>query len=205
MRLKSFQVKDYRSIASTFEIGSANNLTIVGPNNEGKSNLVTALVTALRLLEDHSRYARRGRFRTLGRSISRAYDWQNDYPLQLQQRADAHTTFKLKVTLDQDDQVQFLESVESNINDNLPITIRIGRDNIPQFEVNKPGKGYAAPTKKSAQIAAFIGSKLSINYIAAIRTARDSARSVEALVSQALKQVEKTPEYIDALKPTIPR
>lgn len=199
MRLKSFQVKNFRSIGSTFEIGSDTNLTIVGPNNEGKSNLVTALVTALQLLEDHSREAGRTRIRTIGRPLSRAYDWQRDYPLKSQEKTVADTTFRLKFNLDKADQEEFFQVVGSNINENLPISIHIGRNNYPTFEVNKPGKGYASLTGKSAHIASFIGSKLSINYIPAIRTARDSAKSVEGLVSQALRRVEKTPEYVDAL------
>ena len=200
MRLKSFQVKDYRSIGSTFEIGCTNNLTIVGPNNEGKSNLVTALVTALRLLEDHSRNAIRDRIRTIGRPISRAYEWTTDYPLRLQRDQQGTTTFKLKFTLDDADQAEFLSVVGSNINDTLPITMKIGQYDRPIFEVNKQGKGYASLNGKSAQIAAFIGSKLSINYIPAIRTARESAKTVEALVSQALRKVERTPEYAQALE-----
>jgi predicted ATPase len=200
MRLKSFQVQDYRSIASTFEIGSLSNLTVVGPNNEGKSNLVTALVTALRLLEDHSREARLGSLRVLGRRVSGAYEWQRDYPLRMQDRESADSVFKLKFILDEDDQQEFLHAVGSSINDNLPITVKIGRDNRPRFEVNKPGKGYSSLNGKSAQIAAFVGSKLSINYIPAVRTARDSAKSVEGLVSSALRQVEKTPEYVTAMQ-----
>lgn len=199
MRLRSFQVKDYRSIKSTLEINSSSNLTIVGPNNEGKSNLVTALVTALRLLEDHATRGRLG-MRTIGQSREQVYNWERDCPLYLQGKKEAGSVFRLKFVLDKKDQDEFFAAVGSTCNENLPITIKIDRSNRPSFEVNKPGKGYISLNGKSEQIARFIGSKLSINYISAVRTARDSARSVEGLVSTALRQVERTPQYIEALQ-----
>lgn len=200
MRLKSFKVKDFRSIASTLEISAASNLTIVGPNNEGKSNLVNSLVASLKLLEEHSKTAEFVRMRAIGRRTPPdVYRWNRDYPVNLQENADGETEFKLKFDLDKADQEEFYRVLGSSINNNLPITIHIGRNNLPRFQVNKPGKGYASLTARSAQIAAFIGSKLSINYISAVRTARDSARSVEDLVSTALRRVERSPEFIQAL------
>src|SRR5690606_37155140 len=90
---------------------------------------------------------------------SRVYQWERDYPVDGQSSASCKTEFKLKFLLDRNDREEFYRSLGSSINENLPITIRIGRDNMPAFEVNKPGKGYASLTRKSAQIAAFIGSK----------------------------------------------
>jgi predicted ATPase len=199
MRLRSFKVKDYRSIKSTLEIDSSSNLTIVGPNNEGKSNLVTALVTALQLLENHARSVRPTGLR-LAPMPQRVYVWERDCPLALQKRQGAASVFQLKFEMDDNDQEEFYQAVGSKCNKTLPITVKIDRTNRPSFEVNKPGKGYVALNGKSEQIARFVGSKLSINYITAVRTARDAARSVEGLVSAALRQVERTPEYVTALK-----
>lgn len=199
MRLRSFKVNDYRSIKSTLEIDSSSNLTIVGPNNEGKSNLVTALVTALRLLENHARSVGT---RGLGSafSVQRVYSWERDCPLALQKRSGAASVFRLKFELDTNDQEEFYQFVGSRCNETLPITVKVDRTNRPTFEVNKPGRGYVALNGKSEQIAGFIGSKLSINYITAVRTARDAAKSVEGLVSAALRQVERSPEYMTALE-----
>lgn len=201
MRLERFQVKNYRSIKSTRWISLQNSLTVIGPNNEGKSNLVRALVTSLKLLEElaspsFSLQSRAGRFRRVGRS----YEWEKDCPVDLQGDQSAETQFRLEFSLNDQDAEEFYGEIGSSINQKLPITITIGRSHVPSFEVNKPGKGYAVLSGKSAQIGRYIGSRLSINYIPAVRTARDSAASVERLVSSALRRVEKTPEYQEALR-----
>ena len=201
MRLQQFKVARYRSIKNTLPIALQHNITIIGPNNEGKSNLVRALVTSLQLLAEHAQFPRRARVSSASiRRANRSYNWESDFPLDLQDQLHGYSEFKLDFELSKDDQAEFLDIIGSSINNKLPITVQIGRNSIPLFQVNKPGKGYAALTNKSSEIAAFIGSKLSINYIPAIRTARDSARSVETLVSSALRKVENTPEYLSALE-----
>jgi putative ATP-dependent endonuclease of the OLD family len=201
VHLKRFKVSNYRSIRSTPLIKVSTNLTIIGPNNEGKSNLVRALVTGLELLEEHASGPRRmGAARLSLVSKSRAYEWVRDFPIDRQEKLTLETEFKLEFHLDESDRAEFSRELGSHINDNLPITIRIGRSQVPEFVVNKPGKGFGALTKKSSEIAAFIGSKLSINYIPAVRTAGHSARSVELLVSSALRRVERTDEYREAMK-----
>lgn len=200
MRLERFQVKNYRSIKSTRWIALQNSLTVIGPNNEGKSNLVRALVTSLKLLEELTAprviIESRNRYRRYGRS----YSWEQDCPIDLQQEQDTDTIFRLEFSLNDTDIEEFNSEIGSSINQKLPITVSIGRNHVPRFEVNKPGKGYAVLSGKSSQIARFIGSRLSINYIPAVRTARDSANSVEQLVSSALRRVEKTADYQQALR-----
>lgn len=201
MKLKRFKVRNYRSIRLTPLMPFDNNLTIIGPNNEGKSNLVRALVTSLQLLEELADFPKRvGRARANYVFRTRIYEWERDCPLGLQGKEVAESEFKLEFDLDAEDQIEFYKTIGSSINNHLPITITVGREMRPRFEVNKPGKGYKSLTDKSSEIAAFIGSKLSINYIPAVRTANDSARSVEKLVSAALRKVEKTPAYIEAMR-----
>ena len=199
MKLKKFQVKNYRSIRSTPTISLEKNLTIIGPNNEGKSNLVRSLVTALRVLEEH----RTSRVMIANPRFRRAlnsYDWEVDCPIDLQDKRDTKTVFNLQFSLTDNDIEEFASSIGSTVNEHLPITITIGRDHIPEFEVNKQGKGKAVLSRKSPQIARFIGSRLSINHIPAVRTARDAARAVERLVSLSLRSIESTPEYKQALE-----
>ena len=202
MRLERFQIKNYRSIKSTRWISLQNSLTVIGPNNEGKSNLVRALVTSLKLLEELGSpvFAPVTQSRLRVRRPGRAYDWDKDCPLDLQENQDTQTEFKLEFSLNAEDIYEFSDEIGSSINQKLPITISIGRNHVPSFEVNKPGKGFAVLSGKSRQIARYIGSRLSINYIPAVRTARDSAASVERLVSSALRRVERTQEYQDALQ-----
>jgi putative ATP-dependent endonuclease of OLD family len=201
MRLERFKVSNFRSLKSTKWISLRNSLTVIGPNNEGKSNLVKAMVAALQLLEELTLgQSRVPIFNSRFRRTSQVYNWTRDCPLDLQEKETTETEFKLEFSLNQDDIRDFYQHIGSTINNKLPITVTIGRNGTPRFEVNKPGKGYATLSAKSPKIAAFIGSKLSINYIPAVRTARDSARSVEGLVSSALRKVERSLEYQSAMR-----
>lgn len=52
MRLKAFSVRNYRSIRQAARIPVRADLTVlVGPNNEGKSNLLRALALATSTLD----------------------------------------------------------------------------------------------------------------------------------------------------------
>src|SRR4051812_10024510 len=50
MKLVSFAVKNYRSITGTSKLHIREGITtLIGPNNEGKSNVLRAMVTALQI------------------------------------------------------------------------------------------------------------------------------------------------------------
>lgn len=90
MKLVAFTVKNYRSIQSTPRIALFDLTVLVGPNNEGKSNLLSALVRALSLAQDRNVGIRR----TLLGSHS-AYDYERDFPVGLRD-----STKKLATRLD---------------------------------------------------------------------------------------------------------
>lgn len=88
MHLKSFSVEKYRSITSAKKIEVGQSTILVGPNNEGKSNLLRALVTAMNILT-HERYSgRTAQTRTTGVLYRRKiYDWETDFPVKLQKKS----------------------------------------------------------------------------------------------------------------------
>jgi AAA ATPase-like protein len=209
LRLKRFSVQNYRSIRSTPRIDIGQNLTIIGPNNEGKSNIVRALVTALKILEDH---ARRGDLlggllggrlsQPTGRSLlgrPNHYDFSRDCHVEFQTKKDPLTHFYLEFELDDRDIDDFHEQIGSAINEFLPIEIIVGRDETPKFEVKKQGKAKKVFQKKSVPIAKFIGSRLSINHIPAIRTADEAVRAVSLLASTSIRRAENDPRYKEAI------
>jgi hypothetical protein len=55
MELVSFSVQNYRSITKANRIEIGRSTVLVGPNNEGKSNVLRALVTAMEVLKTGSR------------------------------------------------------------------------------------------------------------------------------------------------------
>ncbi|MBU2624364.1 MAG: AAA family ATPase [candidate division Zixibacteria bacterium] len=50
MRLKEFSAQNYRSITTAYNLPLSEYTVLVGPNNEGKSNILRALGLGLKLL-----------------------------------------------------------------------------------------------------------------------------------------------------------
>jgi putative ATP-dependent endonuclease of the OLD family len=209
VRLIRFSVRNYRSIKSTPRINVDQNLTIIGPNNEGKSNIVRALVAALRILEEHGESRRSigiggialrplsNPARHLRRESS--YDWTSDCHVGLQNVDGASTSFYLEFQLSDLDVSEFYKDINSTINGFLPIEIHIDRLNVPYFEVKKQGKAKAFLQERSAEVARFVGKRLSINHIPAVRTADEAIAAVSALASTSLRRVQNHPDYQEAL------
>ena len=84
VRIVSVTVENFRSITAARRIPISNLTTLVGPNNEGKSNILRALVVAMTLLiarRDPQRRLRMSRFRRSYRRGVNSYDWPLDFPL----------------------------------------------------------------------------------------------------------------------------
>lgn len=94
MKLISFSIKNYRSITATEKINLTDLNILLGPNNEGKSNILTALALGLSLLSRR----RRGRglfFRHLPnhkRETEERYNWERDFPINLQKNSKRQKT-----------------------------------------------------------------------------------------------------------------
>lgn len=196
MKLVAFSVKNYRSIQSTPRIALSDLTVLVGPNNEGKSNLLSALVCALSLAQDRNVGARRT---LLGRSS--VYDYERDFPVNLRSEASrASTRFELEFDLDTADRAAFRSVVGSRMNGTLPIQIAIGKDGGMSYAVKKQGPAQKSLNGKRGVIANFIAERLQFQYIEAVRDEMKSRAIVENMVSRALATLETNPEYQKALK-----
>ena len=201
MKLVSFSAKNYRSITSAHKIAFSDVTTLIGRNNEGKSNLLKALGTAMVLLQKHAA-GKNGlkRIRTL-LGPDDTYQWKRDFPIQLQHRKSSiHTVLNLEFQLTEDELNEFYSEIKSNLNGLLPLEIMLGKDNEPQFRVVKSGKGAKSLTQKSERIAQFIASRIHFSYIPAVRTEKDTLDLIGALVEQELRTLEDDLSYKDAIE-----
>ena len=99
MRLISFSVTNFRSITNMHTISLSNLTTLVGKNNEGKSNILTALQFSMDILMDYvsSRIVRRSN-----------YNWQRDFPIQLQcRKRNIESIFNLVFRLENNELEEF--------------------------------------------------------------------------------------------------
>lgn len=86
MSLVSFAVRNFRSIKKTGTLRFHDGLTtLIGPNNEGKSNILLALVAALEVASrlDQYTFLKGGRLRPTY-SGERIYRWHTDFPISQQ-------------------------------------------------------------------------------------------------------------------------
>ena len=132
---------------------------LVGPNNEGKSNLLNALVVAMEVLTS-GRLLRSGRIARFYASSSASYKWKRDFPMQLQSsNPDGESVFELEFLLDEQEVGQFKMETGSSLNHTLPIRVAVGQL-ASKVTVRKKGRGGKALSAKQVRIAQFVSSRL---------------------------------------------
>jgi putative ATP-dependent endonuclease of the OLD family len=198
MKLTYFSIKDYRSISKAELRNLKSTAILIGPNNEGKSNILQGLNACLMLLGE-------GQFTRSHDSLSmrydrESYDWQIDYPIAKQER-DPHgeSVFVMYFSLTGAEQQAFQAATGSSLNNVLPIELRFGlRD--ATFKVLKQGRGGKTLSKKREKICQFITTTLDYVYIPAVRTAESSQGLVNTLVSRELRVLDKNPRYLELIR-----
>lgn len=196
MRLESFSVENFRSITQANKLPLSNSTVLIGPNNEGKSNILRALNAAMFALT-RSRVAPSGRRTASG--LFRVYDWERDFSLSLRKsKTNQETKVTLDFILDEDEIRDFKLEVGSNLNGVLPVAIILGKEDI-DVRIMKQGKGSITLNSKRDRIATFLASRIQFNYMPAVRTADHSAKIVDNIISAAISELEEDIDYIEAI------
>jgi hypothetical protein len=202
MKLESITVENFRSITKAYKIRLSNRTVLVGPNNEGKSNVLLALVTAMNILTNEravgALHAGQSRFR-LGQG--RLYEWERDFPIHLQgDQPEGVSAIVLEFGLAPEELAEFRTQIRSRLSGTLPIRIELGPNSTTQVRVYKKGPGAEALSKSSPAIAAFVSERIRLEHIPAVRTASSAQDVVENLVAQQLRRLEKNEDYQKAVK-----
>jgi putative ATP-dependent endonuclease of OLD family len=204
MKLTSIQVENFRSIIKTQVLILGRHLTsIIGPNNEGRSNLLRAIVLAMECLRGFRGASDLG-LRVTESGIMRlqrnTYDWQNDFPQGLQAKyPDGHTTLTLTFELSVSERDTFKKACGNAINNDLPIQIEIGLKGA-RFRVRKPGRGAKSYERSSIKIARFISENFEFEYIPAIRPGQMSLEIVGNLLERELAVLAEDEKYKESIK-----
>lgn len=198
MKLVSFSVTNYRSISKAKDLMLKQELVIVGKNNEGKSNLLKAISTAMQIVKYN------GNNRVLinafgNRRSDSLYIWERDFPLQFQGRTSGtESIFRLYFRLEGNELQEFQNELKIRGNEDIPIEIRIGKDNKPKLKVLK--RGTSSYNEKSTQVTEFISKKISFNYIQAIRTDDTAMNALTNVIASELADLNRNEEYLKAKK-----
>lgn len=197
MKLVAFSVRNYRSIQSTPRIALSELTVLVGPNNEGKSNLLSALVCALTLAQERNPTVRR----TLLGGANAPYQFDRDFPIGLRDaKKKVATKFELEFELDAGDKSAFKATVGSKLNGTLPIQISVSMEGVTTYSVKKQGPVQKTLNSKRIEIGRFIAERLQFQYIGAVRDEEQSRSIVESMVARALATLESDVGYQAALK-----
>lgn len=202
MRLVSFTVVKYRSITKAHKISVRRQTVLVGPNNEGKSNLLRALVIAMRVLTRSRGVSTGPQTRSLVRlSASSLFDWERDYPLHLQgTQPQGKSEISLEFELTAEEIQEFRREIRSELNGTLPLRISLPREGPASIVVVKRGPGGRTLTSKSRIIAEFVSKRVDFEHIPAVRTALSAQEIVSEMLARALQSLDSDSEYVNALE-----
>ncbi len=144
MRLVSFTVRNFRSITDAYKLPLSDLAVLVGPNNEGKSNVLKAIVMALNIISRSEIRAEKGRlvrYRYAAGTRTFRYEWQRDYPMPLQSTMpEGRSEFTLEFGFTDDELREFRSAVQTNLATNLKLKLSLGTEDA-KLEVLIQGRG----------------------------------------------------------------
>lgn len=196
MKLVSFTVTNYRSITSAYKISLQNYNVLVGKNNEGKSNLLTALSIAMRAMMLHANSIQETGYL---KNYRVSYNWKRDFPLQFQDRKNKlDSIIRLNFRLEHDEALEFTKKTGIRSSEDIPIEVKFGKEN--KYRIIVPKRGSSSFNTKSAEVTAFICERINFNYIKAIRTEDMALDSICDVLYPELKKIQSTDEYKKAIE-----
>jgi len=214
MRLREVTVKNFRSIGTQTKFQLGDLTTLVGPNNEGKSNLLRAVGLGMYLIDRWSSIPGNATGTdltgTLASWIARStrsgagtrrqdalgYSWSDDYPISKQLRPGSHpTVLRLTFGLTPEEVQEFYEATGIANNGELPVEISLSRSSA-SFGVVKPGRGAASHKAKAREIATFISQRLTFVSIPAVRTIEQARGLMNDLSRIRIRELTQSEEYV---------
>ncbi len=210
MKINSISIANYRSITTVKELPLSDYSVILGKNNEGKTNILSAIKLAIVSLKikaamlDDTMLRKTAFFSEWRREKDSLYQYERDYPMSLQARGKNNpTVLVLDILLNEKERRDFIQQVgiENNGRISVEITYKNGSgyDNFTIAILKKRGKGATSYKNKIAQVIAFIAQNINFQYIPAVRTETRSLSLLRDLVSDELAHINDN-EYNDALK-----
>ncbi|MXS74224.1 hypothetical protein CSIV_15505 [Microbacterium sp. CSI-V] len=219
MRLEEVSVANYRSIGNktTFQLHELT--TLIGPNNEGKTNLLRALALGMRMIRTWSELpeevTKTGELS--GQRVSLVYQasplsrrgdpnvdvpfvWQHDYPLSKQaSKSTRPTELRLKFHLDDQEREQFKTQTGLQINGDLPVVLQLSRTST-SIGIVKQGPSGSKYQANAHRITKFIADRVTHVLVPAVRTMEQARTLLNELASIRLSALAESEAYKIALQ-----
>lgn len=194
MRLRSFYVKSYRSIAEASLDDVRQYSVIVGPNNSGKSNLLRAIYIALTIALEGDFERTRANRQYLYAYRGERYIWDQDIPVLIKNDKNASTTFKLTFEFNDEEKADFKGKFGINLSKSLQMKFQLFA-NKTEYNIIMPGRAKKPMEAKMQEIGLFIRGKLAYEYIPCVRSTELTAEYFSELLYKELRQIEANPVY----------
>lgn len=219
MRLEEVSVTNYRSIANKTTFALHDLTTLIGPNNEGKTNLLRALALGMRMIRTWSElpeettktgeltgirvslvYQANPRSRRGDPNVDIPFDWQKDYPLIKQNSKTVKPTeLRLKFQLDDHEREEFKKQTGLQINGDLPMVLRLSRSST-SIGILKQGPSGSKYQANAHRITKFVADRVSHVLVPAIRTMDQARALLNELANIRLAALAESKEYKEALR-----
>jgi putative ATP-dependent endonuclease of OLD family len=196
MKLVSVTIKNFRSITSAYKIPLSDFSVLVGPNNQGKSNVLAAVVLALGLLEGGSYSSRRQSLRYRYSDSLDAYSWERDYPVGLKEsQPNGKSEITLEFRMSGSESSAFKKETKVNLSTDLKLKIHFGEEEA-KVELLLQGKAKKKLTDASTNaMARFVAGKVFLQYIPAVRTADMAEDVINRILATRLAALEANINY----------
>lgn len=196
MKLCSFSIDRYRSISKTSELFIGNYTVLVGQNNEGKTNVFSALNLFFRYMYSYS----------VGKTVNDnvlvqsryKYDFATDYPVELINKKDSYieshpTIIRLSFAFSDKEKEDFKKMLKLTYNAPIMVELSLSKTKA-HFHVLKRRINDA----KKRELIKFVYSRIKATFVPTIRTSHQSMEIIENLVYNSLDSLKNDSEYNEA-------
>lgn len=218
MKLVQFSLERFRSFIDRSTVNFSDNTVILGPNNEGKTNILAALVISFNFLtsisDDNFPFSVRekilfypveeafGDRRTQSPKDTRqvlSYSWERDYPVSLKEdkskKQKTGSVFVLHFKMTESERNKLKQETNQTFRNRIiPIELDMGARRIKVSILSTE----SISAENTMGIIRFVSKNISISYIDAVRTADAATELINQLLENELKKVYRSEDYLSA-------
>jgi putative ATP-dependent endonuclease of OLD family len=206
MNLVALTLENYRSIRQSHRLLFGNRLTaLIGPNNEGKSNIIRALIVALKGLARYesglNKVTGEGLLRRSARSSPKSnYFWERDFPVAMQDEFPEGTTrFVVEFDLTAGERKRLKGIIGTDLSGFLAFELRCGANDW-LLAVRDAESLNPIPPQQIRAVCRLVSQAIKPLYIPSLRTAESAQEIVQSIVRRELAALESRKEYRAALR-----
>jgi len=199
MKIDRFSMKNYRSIVKKQNIDLKDLSIIIGPNNEGKSNILNAITSALLILTEYEFYYQRYRHRRrptrkvyhMGRinDPRSFYDWTRDFPVGRQsQEPNGKTVFEIVFNFTSEELEGLNKMLGLSLNSEIIFTLLLGKNSI-DINIDYPANRRIKLNTRKIKILNYLSQHIAIEYIDSLRTAQRTTTLIDSLIERDMVQL----------------